>query len=720
MLRFRVKPIWCDAVVNASTHDGITGFVSDPPRTGGQTLVFGTTFVVCGPDGDMSEGEAQGLFVRDVRLLSGWHLRIDGRPLQPLAGFTSDPSSGVFVARAYTRDGRSEPTLLVERRRRIDGGMSEELVLRNYGLERAGVNLTIDVGADFADLFSVKLGRPAGPADVRRHATDGSWSARARCGGSDRSVVVSAPGATVTIDTVTYRVVVPPAGTWRTTLVVSEPAARGRRRAGGSRAVHAASRGASGPVGTGRTSFRSDSPALSAAFARSERDLAALTLPDRANGRDVVVAAGAPWFMALFGRDSLLTSSMTMALRPDLAIGTLRALARHQGQRTDPLSEEEPGRILHELRSGVESSLAPGGVDCYYGSVDATPLFAMVVAQLARFGADQEIVDELLPAVDKALAWIDVHGDRDGDGFVEYLRYTDRGLRNQGWKDSADGVTFADGSLAEPPIALVEVQGYVYGAFRGRSELAARRGDVEGARYWAERAAVLKRRVNEAFWLEDAGYYAIGLDAKKRPIDSLASNMGHLLWTGAAEPDKAALVAERLLSPELFSGYGIRTLATTMGAYNPASYHNGSVWPHDTAISIAGLVRYGFTAHAQRVAVGLVEAASYFSGRLPELFCGFDKTALPGPVPYPTSCAPQAWASAAPVLLVVSLLGLDPDVPEGTLRVAPSLPEAWGAVRLGAILGGSTVEVEVEADGRWSVMGAQELRVATGAMAGRV
>jgi glycogen debranching enzyme len=710
--------------MRAAVHDGIAGFWSDPPLAGGQTLVLGTTFVMCGPGGDIDD-EAQGLFVRDVRVLSRWRLRVDGHPPQPLAGFVTDPSVGIFVSRAHVRDGRPEPTLLVERHRRIAEGMSEELVLRNYGPELAGVAVTFEVGADFADLFSVKVGDPAGPVEVDARAEPEGWSARALGRPAGPNVLVSAPGATITADAISYTVVVPPGGTWRTTLVVTDPPAtrpEPERSAQGlsTRVGRDGAPGSPGPAPAERSLLHSDSPALSACFARSQKDLTALTLQDPQDGRNVMVAAGAPWFMALFGRDSLLTSSMAMALRPDLALGTLRVLARHQGRRCDLLSEEEPGRILHELRAGAGSPLAPGGVDCYYGSVDATPLFVMVVAQLARWGASAAALDELLPAVDMALAWIDAHGDRDGDGFVEYLRCTDRGLRNQGWKDSVDGVTFADGSLAAPPIALVEVQGYVYGAFRGRSELAARRGDKDGARYWSERAALLKRRVNEAFWLPDAGYYALGLDAEKRPIDALASNMGHLLWSGAADNDKAALVAERLLSPEMFSGYGIRTLATTMGAYNPASYHNGSVWPHDTAISVAGLVRYGFLAHAQRVAVGLVEAASFFSGRLPELFCGFDKTVLPGPVPYPTSCSPQAWAAAAPVSLVVSLLGLDPDVPGGTLRVAPALPPEWGTVRMGVTLDASNVGVEAGADGTCSVAGAEPLFVAMRAVPSNV
>ena len=712
--------------MSATSHDGIRGFASDPPRTGGQTLVAGTTFAVCSPGGDIDGEGAQGLFARDARLLSRWRLLVDGHPAQPLGGFTTEPSVGVYVARAHVRDGRLEPTLLVERHRSIGSGMSEEVVLRNYGPEPAGASITIDVAADFADLFSVKLGTPvsAQPVDVR--AAPDSWSARGRVGSAEREVHISAPGAAISPESIAYRAVVPPAGTWRTTLVVREapevtdgpgPFVRGPadKLGHGTAGPHAAAPAAHAPTRF-HTGFHSGSPALTAALVRSQKDLVALTLPDPGDSRDVVVAAGAPWFMALFGRDALLTSSMTMALRPDLAVGTLRALSRYQGRRADPLSEEEPGRILHELRAGVEAPLAPGGVDRYYGSVDATPLFVMVVAQLARFGAAREIVDELLPAVDMALGWIDAHGDRDGDGFVEYRRSTDRGLRNQGWKDSGDGVTFADGTLAEPPIALVEVQGYVYGAFRARSELAARRADAEGAKYWAARAEGLKRRINEAFWLPAEGYYAVGLDADKRPIDALASNMGHLLWSGAADPAKASLVAERLLSPEMFSGYGIRTLATTMGAFNPASYHNGSVWPHDTAISVAGLARYGFVAHAQRVAVGLIEAASYFSGRLPELFCGFDKTALPGPVPYPASCAPQAWAAAAPVSVVVSLLGLDPDLPGGTLGVAPALPPEWGSIELVITLGGSRIGLDVDTGGRCAVSGAEGLRIASSAV----
>ena len=360
-------------------------------------------------------------------------------------------------------------------------------------------------------------------------------------------------------------------------------------------------------------------------------------------------------------------------------------------------------------------SFALGGAERYYGSVDATPLFVMVLGQLGRWGIDPAVIDELLPAADAALTWITTYGDRDGDGYVEYLRATDRGLRNQGWKDSADGINYADGTLAQPPIALVEVQAYVYAAFVARAELAARRGDRTTAVHWADQATVLKRRFNEDFWLADRGYFAVGLDAEKRPIDALASNMGHALWAGIAEPDKAGAVAERLLSPELFTGYGIRTLASTMGAYNPASYQNGSVWPHDTALCVAGLARYGYARHAQRVAAGLIEAAAYFSGRLPELFCGFDRAEVPGPVPYPASCSPQAWAAAAPIGMLTALLALDPDVPGGIVQVAPALPPEWGAVQVdGVPLGHTRISIRVEPDGTSSWTGATGLAVKAG------
>jgi glycogen debranching enzyme len=693
-----------------------SGFGFEPPDRGGQILVEGATFVASRPGGDI-EGSTEGLFVRDARIISRWRLRVDGEPVDPLGGFTAEPFSGVFVSQSRVRDGHTEPTLLVERRRYVGSGMREDLTLRNFGTESAGVTVLLEIAADFADLFAVKLGRiPDLAPEVTVQTDVEMWSAVTRHGQRERAVRVYAPGASaVSTDGISFHVVVPPHGEWTTSLaVIAEvdgqelpmrfPLDTPIEMTGPAQLI--AEWQEASPV------VRSDSLALEVAVNRAQEDLAGLRLADPTEPDMTVIAAGAPWFMALFGRDSLLTSAFTIAVHPALAVGTLRALARHQGTSVDPLSEEEPGRILHELRFGADVSLALGRADRYYGSVDATPLFVILLGKLARWGADPEIIDELLPAADAALQWITNYGDRDGDGYVEYQRATDRGLRNQGWKDSNDGINFADGTLAQPPIALVEVQAYVYGAYLARSELAAIRGDNEMAAHWSHQASSLQRSFNQDFWLADRGYYCVGLDADKRPIDALASNMGHALWTGIVDPEKAKLVADRLLTPDLFSGYGIRTLAKSMGAYNPASYHNGSVWPHDTALCVSGLMRYGFTEHACRVAAGLIEAAAFFSGRLPELFCGFDRDEVPGPVPYPTSCSPQAWASAAPIGILTALLGLEPDIPASTLRLGPALPPEWGAVEVHDIpLGSHHLSINVDADGTLNWSGTEGLAV---------
>ncbi len=699
---------------DAQGSDQEWGFAAEPAATGGLTLVEGATFAVCGPGGDMDPRAAHGLFVRDARIVSRWHLQVDGTPIDVLRGFTAEPFAGVFVGRARTREGRIEPTVMVERRRYVGTGMREDIVVRNFGPENAGLTIALLVETDFADLFTVKVGNPTPPAPIAVDATGSRWHASFRRGdGSGRDVWIEAVDAIATPAGLSFRVVVPAHGSWRSEVAVTT-GIDGQRLVPRFPVGHPIDRTA--PVRRisawrrQSPAMEAESPALMAALLRSETDLAALRIFDPSHPEITVVAAGAPWFMALFGRDSLLTSAMMLPVTIDLAVGTLRTLAHYQGTRDDPLTEEQPGRIVHEMRFGTDISLALGGANRYYGTADATPLFVVVLGELARWGVPREVLEELLPAADRALAWIEDSGDRDGDGFVEYLRATDRGLRNQGWKDSVDGVTFADGTLAEPPVALVEVQAYVYGAYRARA-LVARLLETPGdAARWEQRAAAFKKRFNEAFWLEERSYYAVGLDADKRPIDALASNMGHCLWTGVADDAKAARVAHQLLAPPLFSGYGIRTLATTMAAYNPASYHNGSIWPHDNALAVAGLVRYGHVLEAQQVAAALIDASAFFAGRLPELFCGFDRADLPGPVPYPTSCSPQAWASAAPVALVAAMLGLDPDLPDGRIGIAPNLPSQWGALRVANIhVGEQHLTVTVESDGAWKATGADDL-----------
>ncbi|MEU3648121.1 glycogen debranching N-terminal domain-containing protein [Lentzea sp. NPDC034063] len=663
------------------------------------TLVNGTSFCVCGHDGDIHAEGAQGTFFLDTRIVSGWRLRIDGAPAEPITAVPAEPFRTTFLGRALL--GRhGESSLLVERTRYIGAGMREDVVLRNYGPQDVSVTLTVHVHADFADLFEVKEDRVR--ADHRRHGAEARDDGLTLSRGG-RGVWVSADHAEYDLDRLTFHAVVPARGEW-STRVTARPVVDGELTPAMFPLDQPVEQSA--PMTRARQWHETGpvlrvfgAPALMRTLQQSREDLGALRIFDPERPQDTVIAAGAPWFMTLFGRDSILSSLMALTIDPTLALGTAQTLARHQGTTVEPNSEEEPGRILHEIRFGADSSLALGGRNVYYGTADATPLFVMLLGELSRWGIGDDRMAALLPHADRALEWIDRYGDRDGDGFVEYHRATERGLVNQGWKDSWDGVNFADGTIARSPIALCEVQGYVYAAFLARAGLARVAGD--DSEYWEDRAKTLKERFNEAFWLPELDRYAVALDHAKRPVDSVASNIGHCLWTGIVDEDKAGRIAESLMSKEMFTGWGVRTLSSDMGAYNPMSYHNGSVWPHDSTIVAAGLMRYGFVEHAQRLASALYDAAEAFGGRLPELLCGFDCTEFSRPVPYPTSCSPQAWASAAPVHLLRVLLRLEPDVPDSKVFLAPALPEHFLPIAVDNVpLASARVTVEVDSEVR--------------------
>jgi glycogen debranching enzyme len=640
------------------------------PPGGATTLVEGSTFCRSSDIGDIHPGHPHGLFVSDTRVLSAWQLTLDGQPVEPLSAMEEEPYSATFVSRAAPRAGLADSTLLVLRRRSVsDDGMREELVLRNLSGEAAGLLVTVSVGVDFADLFEVKESRVRPHPPVHLDVGVDTLIYTQTVGDQTLTMTLIATGdPQITASQLSYRVVVPPHDDWVTELTV-------QAKIGNTRPQHdqtPATRQRTWRLAMPRVATADQ--ALDATLRMSAKDIGSLRIHDPYHPERRVVAAGAPWFMALFGRDSLLTSWMALPLDQKLALGTLQTLADRQGTKEDPLTEEQPGRILHEVRLGSQTALALGGGNIYYGTADATPLFVMLLGELHRWGLPPADLAVLLPAADQALDWIQDYGDMDGDGFVEYQRATDRGLVNQGWKDSFDGVTDATGRIAAAPIALAEVQAYVYAAYLARADIADTMGDEQTARRYRSKAADLKLAFNAQFWLSDQGWYALALDARKQPADSLASNMGHCLWCGIVDDDKAARVAGHLMGKQLWSGFGVRTLGTGMGAYNPMSYHNGSVWPHDSAIAVAGLARYGFIEQAQRIALGVIDAAGQFAGRLPELFCGFDREDFPVPIPYPTSCSPQAWAAAAPLLLVRSLLRLQPDLPHGTVRLAPALP----------------------------------------------
>ena len=658
-------------------------------ESGSMTVVEGSSFCISSGSGDIgSEGGTNGAFFQDTRIISKWVLRINGALREPLAAQRPQPFAATFVGRAKWPDGRSDSPLVVRQVRHIGPGFQDDIILENFAADPMVCDIELLADADQADLFDVKGGRPSPVADAVRTVRDGQLIIETARNGQQRGTAIRARGADVSTEGLRFRATVPGRGKWAVSVFVV-PLINGEAPAGSFSETGLPQHRAEARR---HRDWEENVPRVTVADSKlqallntSQSDLGSLRIFDVHHPERAAVAAGAPWFMALFGRDSLLASYMCLMVDPNLAAGTLQTLAGLQGSVVDVDSEEEPGRIPHEVRLGITAGLSLGGT-AYYGTADATPLFVGLLGELSRWGLSGDIIDSLLPHADRALEWIEKYGDRDGDGFVEYMRPNEHGLINQGWKDSYDGINFADGTMAEAPIALCEVQAYVYSAYIGRSLLARWSGDPALEAHWAQKAAELKTAFNDKFWLPEKGYFAVALDKDKRPVDALTSNIGHCLWVGLVDEDKAASVVEHLMSPQMFTGWGIRTLASDMGAYNPVSYHNGSVWPHDTALVATGLMRYGFVEEARQVASGIFEAAEHFDGRLPELFCGFDRGEFMAPVPYPTACSPQAWAAAAPVQLARILLRFDPDFTRKVVHLAPILSRDIGEFRAENVL----------------------------------
>ena len=674
------------------------------------TLVEGSTFCLSGPGGDILPGPPHGLFVQDIRFLSRWALTIGGRAAEPLTVQRADPYAAAFIGRLPPPPGApADAAMLVVRHRYIGDGMREDVAIRNTAGHPARLIVALIAGADFTDVFEVKAGQRGEPVRASVTAAGDTLTFRARRGDHVLGLLIRADGDPAAARrALSWHAEIPPRGEWRAAVEVV-PVRDGipmrLHHPRGKPVEHAVPARRIREWRSRSPRLRTPDPDLAVLLRRSVEDIGALRIFDPSHPDRPVVAAGAPWFMALFGRDSLLTSWMLLPWDDSLAAGTLQTLADRQGRAADPVTEEEPGKILHEVRFGPAASLALGGRSVYYGTVDATPLFVMLLGELRRWRWHHDLPRKLLPHADRALEWMQRYGDADADLFIEYCRKTPAGLANQGWKDSPDGINFADGTIAEPPIALAEVQGYAYAAYRARAAFAREAGDAPAARHWAEAAARLKRAFNRAFWLPDQGWYAAALDRDKRPVDALTSSIGHCLWTGIADADKAAVVADRLLSPEMFSGWGIRTLATSMAAYNPMSYHNGSVWPHDNALCAAGLMRYGYTAHAQRVAEAIFDAAAHFGHRLPELFCGFPRGDDLAPIPYPTSCSPQAWAAATPLQLLTTLLRITPQPGTRRLWCAPVLPSRYLPFHAAGLqIAGSGLSIDIH-DDSWQLTG---------------
>jgi glycogen debranching enzyme len=621
------------------------------------------------------DGGISGLIYADNRFLSRLVIRIEGHSLESLSAGTVNPFHAVWASRfrgVATADTPHVSSGLVIRRRFLQVGLREEFEIRHFSPQPLSLTVRVGIAADFAHIFEVKAG---GARTNRPFIKDGDTVVAATDDGDLGVRVTASPlpaGLTPESGEMVWRLDLPARGGETIQLTV-EPFI-GHKAQGAPSADKAARfeaiplrRLASWQATVPR--LVSDDARLAQVVERSLEDIAALRIFDDEHPERTVVAAGAPWFMTLFGRDSLLTAYMCLPFAPELAVGVLNSLADLQGRVDDPDSEEEPGKILHELRrrgGGGPFSRSTR----YYGTIDATPLFVMLAAEAWRWGAlTTADLASLMPAVDAAMGWIEKYGDIDGDGFVEYRRRSPAGLANQGWKDSWDGISYADGTFPEGPIALAEVQGYCYGAHLGVAALCDAVGRGVDAQLARTRAAALREQFNASFWNAERGWFVLGLDGDKRQIDALATNAGHSLWTGIAEPSLANRYLAHLGGPAMFTGWGLRTLASDMGAYDPLSYHNGSVWPHDSALCAAGAARYGGDALALRIADGLLEAATRCGARLPELFAGLSTTDVPSPVAYPSSCSPQAWASASVLLLLRALTGLDADVPNQRIYV---------------------------------------------------
>jgi len=662
------------------------------------SVLEGNTFVVGRRNGDVDAGpgEPHGLFHRDTRHLSRWLLTLDGNPLEALS--TDDTNS--FSARFFLVPGSgseyTDATLSVIRRRVVGDGFYEELTILNHDKEPIQPEIAIAVAADFADLFEVKDAKIDKPGKTFGQVADGVVVLGYERGGYIRETWIRPhdDDAELSADRIVFRPQIGPQETWSTwieivTAVDGTPAGHEHTRyqPGDEPRPHAPSRARPGVHPTLREllavapRLETDWEPLKLTYARSIVDLAALRFYPQEGSEAAVPAAGLPWFQTLFGRDSLITSYQSLHIDPDLAATTLDVLAAMQGTRRDDFRDEEPGKIPHELRFGELTAFQERPHSPYYGSADATMLFLILLDEYERFTGDTERVRRLEPNARAALAWIDEDGDRDGDGYVEYeRRNTESGLENQCWKDSWNSIMFADGTLAKLPRATCELQGYVYDARRRTARLARELWDDDAlAAKLESQADELKRSFNEDFWLEDGGYYALALDGDKRPVDALTSNIGHLLWSGIVDDDRADEVVARLFDERLFSGWGVRTMAEGSGGYNPIGYHQGTVWPHDNSLIAAGLRRYGYDAEAATIAFAILEAAEYFLGRLPETFAGYARSLTEYPVEYPTACSPQAWATGAPLLLLRVLLGLeaadgevtqDAVLPDGISRLA--------------------------------------------------
>lgn len=651
-----------------------------------QLLVHhGQTVWAAEPDGSVAHDSRKGLMFRDTRLLSTWALFANGVPWELLnSGAVAHYAARAFLTNREIvgRDGTIPPrTLGLVMSRWIDGGVHEDIDITNHAMVAVRFTLELSLRSDFADIFEVKSGRA-----MRLGRVDAEWSTahqtlRTTYDNADfhRGIAVRARAdspAAYANGRLSFDITLAAGQSWHTCLFYDLEAAAERLAAPHDCLTEA---GDSAPARAladwRRTTLKLEiaDPDIARGFAQARDDLAALRLA--VDGQSIP-SAGLPWFLCLFGRDSLIVSMQALPLGDSFARGTLALLGARQATAFDAYRDAEPGKILHELRVGELAHFNRIPHTPYYGTADATPLYLMLLHQAWRWTGDRALIERHLATAEGCLAWIDAHGDRDGDGFQEYGARGARGYENQGWKDAGDAVLYPDGSMVSNPKALCEMQGYAYAAWTGMAEIFAALGRADRAAELTAKAAQLFNRFNDVFWNDTEEFYAFALDGAKRPVWTVASNVGHCLWTGIVRPDRARLVVARLMAPDMFSGWGIRTLSARHPAFNPISYHNGSVWPHDNGLIAQGFARYGFVHEASRVARAVGDAADHFAmHQVPELYAGVARNGSDFPVRCLGANVPQAWAAGSAFSFLQAMLGLAPDAPNGVLRLAPQLPE---------------------------------------------
>ncbi|MHB1467641.1 MAG: amylo-alpha-1,6-glucosidase [Solirubrobacteraceae bacterium] len=653
-----------------------------------RSVLEGSAFVVGDELGDVriDEGREHGFFCDDTRLLSRWVLRVGGTPLE-LLGF----DQGAHFAAQFFLTPRVGPDeqapCSIMRRRLIDRVWMEEVTVTNHRHETSELHIELAVAADFADLFEVKDGAVA-EREIACTLDARAMTLAYERDGFQRSVTIAASRrpAAVTRDGFSYLLELAPGEHWTTTFTVTPHAAQpgmtfvNRAARGGFRQLHASKTTELERWLSQAPLLQTQNAALMRTYRASLSDIGALRMHPNLSADATMPAAGLPWFMALFGRDSLITSFQALPYLPGLAATTLRLLAERQARQRDDFRESEPGKIMHELRFGELTARGDRPHSPYFGTADATPLFLILLDEYHRWSGDDELIRALEPNARAALAWIEDSGDADGDGYVEYAcRNTATGLVNQCWKDSWDSIQFADGTFAHGPIATCEIQGYVYDARRRCARLARTVwSDAASADRLERQAAELRERFRRDFWMPERGCHALALDGEKRKVDGLASNIGHLLWSGILDEGEAARTAAHLLDEQLFSGWGVRTLGAREAGYNPLGYHTGTVWPHENSLIAAGLARYGYREAAGIIAAAMLRAAPYFEHRLPEVFAGYPASLTSVPVAFPTASRPQAWAAGTPLLLLSTLLDLKP----GSSDAECELPGQSGYVAL--------------------------------------